>query len=239
MTSCFHILRANVIAKRVAVSFDYPGVSITRFNYGFSLIELLVAIFISTLLMSGAMEVLMSFKKTYRLYQEQQISDAELRLAMLDINRWIKLAGYQGCINQEERVNRKEAIMGFSARTLPKHFGIAAKEDSDVLLIRECEWYQGRWQFLKKAIYIGKTNRKTKDGKIIYALYDKKVPGKSEELSSQIQSLEIRYGVRKPLHSEVSHYERADQVFDWSSVVSVEYRLNHFANGYVALREFL
>lgn len=217
--------------------FDYPGVRGSLFIYGFSLLELWVAIFMSALLISSAMEVYLSLKRNDHLYQTQVQSDAELRLAMLDMNRWIKLAGYQGCINMENRVNLKEAIIGFSSKTLPKNLSISPKAGTDILLIRECEWYQGRWQFLRKAIYIGKTGQKSKEGKTIYALYDKKIPGKSEELARHIDSLKIQYGIRDTSKHEVSAYRLADQITDWSSVISVQYRLNHFANAYVVLRE--
>lgn len=199
------------------------------------------------------MEIYLSLKKNYRAYQTQIQTDGEIRLAILEMNHWIRLAGYQGCVNSESRVNSHEAIMGFSSKTIPRNFGILEKPDTDILVIRECEFYQGHWQFLRKAIYIGKTGRKDRNGKIIYALYDKKIPGKGEELAERINSLKINYGIQlKKVDSSnksqdkgagelsslgVIAYRRADQVEDWSSVISVEYHLNHFANAYAVLRE--
>ncbi len=208
-------------------------------NGGFNLLELLIAMFMAVLLTTGALEIYLSLKKNSLIHQAQLQSDVEIRLAIWRVNAWIRLAGYQGCIHKDRSVNRKEAIRGYSANNIPSFYGISAKPDTDVLVIGECFYYQHHWQFLHQAIYIGKTGRKDKNGKNIYALYDKKIPGKSEELAGLISSLNILYGIKNPTLQEVGAYKNSTDNPDWSSVISVEYHLNHWANAYATLREFI
>jgi prepilin-type N-terminal cleavage/methylation domain-containing protein len=202
-------------------------------NCGYSLLELLIALFLGALVISGALEMYLNFKLYYRRYQMQSLEEAELRLAIFKINREIRLAGFSSCI---KKVDDQENLRGYTAQTLPSIWAVRAKEKSDILLLRECLWYQDRWQFISEIFYIGKTGRKDPKGKWIYALYNKKLSSRAEELAESIQELKIRYGIRNPQKPEVAYYQKSNLVQNWRSVISVEYQLNNKINAYASLR---
>jgi hypothetical protein len=206
-------------------------------SYGFSLLELLIALFMGTLVLCGAMEIYLSMKLTYRTYFDSLQIHQEARLMLLLVNRHVRLAGYQGCINSEEPVNMVDAIRGYSASNVPKNYGIQAKPNSDILILRECFYYQQHWQLLREAFYTGRTGRVDKKGHKIFSLYFKKIPGKSQELSEKINSFSVWYGISDASHAEIIMYKKAADVSDWSRVRSLDYTLNDNIHFYVSLRE--
>jgi type IV pilus assembly protein PilW len=68
-----------------------------KYNRGFSLLELLIAITIGLVLMAGVLAVMSSTKKTYSLQEELSRLQEDARFLMEDLSYNVRMAGYFGC----------------------------------------------------------------------------------------------------------------------------------------------
>jgi Tfp pilus assembly protein PilW len=182
--------------------------------HGFSLLEILVANTLSSLLI---LMVLIIFFSLYKSYQYSQ-AEAKLlengRYAVYLLNRELHLIDEDGFIYQKN----VHSIHGYHGN-LPKYLQNQVKNDSDVVEV-EVEGFPSR------AFYIGDSHRCTKLGEKIYALYRKKNYHPREELVSNIVDMKISYGLSCEDSKNVCNYASADQVIKWQKVVSVKILLS-------------
>lgn len=73
----------------------------TKFPHGFSLVELMVALVISSILLGGVMTIMSSSKKTYTLQSEMSALQDNARFLIDELTYKIRMAGYRGCSQQE------------------------------------------------------------------------------------------------------------------------------------------
>ena len=69
----------------------------TKTNKGFTLVELMIAITISSVLMLGVSQIFSSSKRTYKLNTELARTQENIRYAVEEIARDVRMAGYTGC----------------------------------------------------------------------------------------------------------------------------------------------
>ncbi len=72
-----------------------------RRQRGLTLIEILVAVTISLILLSGVMQIFMSSKQTYRFQESMARLQENGRFAIDFITRELRMAGFTGCFNQD------------------------------------------------------------------------------------------------------------------------------------------
>jgi hypothetical protein len=179
---------------------------------GFSLLEILVANTLSSLII---LMVLIIFFSLYKSYQYSQ-AEAELlengRYAVYLLNRELHLIDEDGFIHEKS----PKSIHGYH-RNLPKYLQNQVKNGSDILEIEGSP---------SRAFYIGDSHRCTKFGEKIYALYRKKNYHPREELVSNIVDMNISYGLSCEDSKNVCNYASADQIIKWQQVVSVKILLS-------------
>lgn len=66
---------------------------------GFSLVEIMVALLISLILLSGVIQVYIGNKQTYKLNEALARTQENARFAIEEITRQVRMAGYMGCAN--------------------------------------------------------------------------------------------------------------------------------------------
>ncbi len=69
---------------------------------GLTLVELMVAVAISSLLLAGVIQIFISNKQTYRVQEGLSRVQENLRFAFQRMSRDIRMVGFQGCTNLEE-----------------------------------------------------------------------------------------------------------------------------------------
>lgn len=125
------------------------------FKSGFSIVEFMIAISLGAILVATAGTVYISNKKTFNIQTELARIQENARFAIYFLNKEIRMAGYQGCINDKTvdinnrvdgpstLVNFDEPILGYQGNnasfspTLPSHLTGKPVTNSDVIEIRK------------------------------------------------------------------------------------------------------
>lgn len=176
---------------------------------GFTLLELLVASFLGALLIGLIIKTYVNFYN-YWVWENAVCSvEDRARFLMHVLSQEIFLAGDASCVN-DMQVNQRQAIFGSHVRA------------SDVLVIGLCQFYRGRWQFIRTRYFLADTQRYDAQGNRIVSLYRQRISGRREELIANVSDFSVRYGVmlRKKDHVSLS-YKVVSAVHDWLSVKSV------------------
>lgn len=119
---------------------------------GLSLIELMIAITLGLILITGVLQVFISSKTVYTTQQALSRIQETGRLAIDFLARDIRMAGYMGCATRSSEMkvtntlNDKDnykydfgtAIMGYTAAALPANHGLSPlpKADTDFFVLR-------------------------------------------------------------------------------------------------------
>ncbi len=202
---------------------------------GFTLIETLVALFLSTLLMAALTTVYLTVKSSHRKQMARITLQDGQRFIVTMLNKNIHHAGNASC-EPDKKIDQKNTLYGYGEGNLPTFLQGKAIQNSDAIVVGECVHYHGHNQFIRMAYFVGDTNRKTSLGKPIFALYRMAIGGAREELVEHVDHLAIQYGVFTKDHRNIQHYVTADRVGDWQAVRSVSLSLLSLQL-YIALRE--
>tara|TARA_Y100000588_G_C14138916_1_gene875133 strand:- start:300 stop:1307 length:1008 start_codon:yes stop_codon:yes gene_type:complete len=122
---------------------------------GFSIVEFMIAISLGAILVATAGTVYISNKKTFNIQTELARLQENARFAIYHLNKEIRMAGYQGCINDKTVtitnrvtspstiVNFDEPVLGYQggpssfSPDLPSHLTGKPVTGSDVIEIRK------------------------------------------------------------------------------------------------------
>ncbi len=181
---------------------------------GLSLIELLVASLLGSLLILGLSQIYLTVKRS-QLSQNAIASIQEKgRFIAYFLRKRIHMAGYSGCEKNKPTIRQNEAISGYKDT-----------HDNDALIIGECLTYKKREQFIKTKYYIANTNRRNPRGQRIFSLYAKPIGGRRQELIAGVTKMKVIYGVTSKSRQGGIRYLIGSEINDWSRVNSVEISL--------------
>ncbi len=212
---------------------------------GFNLIELLLSLFLGSVLIVGLIHVLLHFNSAWAWQNTWSSLQERGRYAVYLLSSRIRLAGDADC-RKPYAVDHAQAIVGYRSDSVPESLQNEVMPGTDVLVIGECVHYHDKSQFIRRAYFIGDTHRKNDRGSPVFALYQKPLLGEREELISDVGDLRVRYGVSQEKDGDISSYRNADFVEDWSRVYSVDLSLTLYSENhrvkkmwpvYIALRE--
>lgn len=201
---------------------------------GFSLMELLAAVFLSSLLLLGLTKIYLSVQESYRLQNSLLNIQEKMRLLSRLLTYRVRMAGFAGCDHSVEKVKQPQAIVGYQ------------KGDNAVLALGECYPFKNREQFMRVKYFVAKTSRKNSQGSPIYALYQQPIGSRRIELAEGISKMQIKYGIATQDAKNIKQYISAPQVSDWKKVRSVDIkllfnsidqRIKKSFNLYISLRE--
>jgi hypothetical protein len=192
-------------------------------NKGFSLVETLLAAFLGLLLVSGLIEVYLSVKTLYPLQDAFARMQENGRFSVHFLRVSLREAGYVGCVDITNPVQRKDALQGYSSQNLPADWKKQVVSGTDMLIITRCLFTQNKDQVIKIAYFIGNTGRRNQAGKPIYALYEKIGNEPRLELIAGVENLHIQYGLSDAQGRNVARYVAAHHLAasDWLKVRSI------------------
>ncbi len=182
---------------------------------GFSLLELMVSLFLAAILMLGLASLYLSIAKEYRLTQSLARQQEQGRFIVNYLRHQIRMAGYYGCAVGKE-FSHYHAVGGETGF------------NNDVLILQKCMHYQG-----------GEKVRTVRFDVRHKTLYQSVGEGRRDALIDSVESFKIRYGVSNNAGA-IDGYVSADEVVNWSLVKSVLVKLlchHHLWIAYTALRE--
>lgn len=93
-----------------------------RSQHGFSLIELMVAATIGLILLLAMTQVFITTRKAYELNEAQSRMQENGRLAMENLQRDVRMAGYMGCVNDGARLRNQEIYVHLTGATSSRSF---------------------------------------------------------------------------------------------------------------------
>lgn len=96
-----------------------------RRQHGLSLIELMIALLIGSILLIGVMQIFASSKEGYRLSEGLSRTQENARFALDLLQRDIRMAGHMGCVNDQSLTQSKGSESTLTAASMPLNFGIA------------------------------------------------------------------------------------------------------------------
>jgi type IV pilus assembly protein PilW len=199
-----------------------------KFTAGFSLLELLVASALTTLVISGLLTIYLSVKLNSNRQQVlMELQDAA-RFLQTFLSWRIRQAGFTGCVNGKEPVNQDQAIVGYDSGHLPPALQNQVVSGTDALIINSCvseSQISQNSKLVAMAYFIGDTHRTNRQGHSILGLFQKPLDGSDrEELADGVEQMQIQYGVDVGSGNSLAYYT-APQVSDWSKVRGVEINL--------------
>ena len=191
---------------------------------GSSLIEAMLACTLGLFLILTFIQIYLSVKKTFDLQQAIVALQENGRFSAHFLSQTIRLAGYSYCNASSDFVNKDQAIQGYQ-NDLPDSMKGKVVKNTDSIVIGKCDVQDHTKTFTQLAFFIGATTRKTASGKTINALYEMPLNGSKRELVSDIDDMQIFYGVTSANGEDISDYLPASQVSDWHTVKSVNIAL--------------
>lgn len=203
----------------------YQLLTLNKQHKGFTLLELLIAMAISSLLMLGFSVVYISVKNNYRLQQGLSTVAESGRFATYLLNQRIRLAGFKDCNElSDDGVDQSQAIHGYDSENVPSWLHGQVVAGSDVVVIGSCvnntSFTQDN-QFKLTAYYLGNTGRKNSQGKKILALYQKSKNEYRQELVAGLSQLKFTYGIGDESSGNIVAYQSVKQMSNWRKVKSV------------------
>lgn len=116
-------------------------------NKGFTLVELMIAIAVSSVLMLGVSQIFSSSKRTYKLNTELARTQENVRYAVEEMARDIRMAGYTGCRNNTKtntlaggtnwKFNLGKPLLGFEGGvdTFPTEYASDVMPGTDSIIV--------------------------------------------------------------------------------------------------------
>lgn len=210
---------------------------------GFSLVEMMVAIFLGSVLMLTLVKLYITSKHTYLTVKSLASFQERGRFISTYFIERIHRAGYKGCEQSKVFEKGVQRIYGYSSGSLPTALAASSSTLSDAFQLGECIAESSGEHFRQILYFIADTGRKDQHGKPLESLFEKILPGPRLELVSGVSSMKVHYGVSTPLEESVAYYADASQIRDWSGVKSIHIILQ-LSNGstyrpwsiYVALK---
>ncbi len=204
----------------------YADTLFTRWHHqvGASLIEVMIACVLGSLLTLGLIQIYFATQKTFTLQQAIVFMQENARFANHFLTTTIRMAGYAACDAKSDLTNPDLAIHGYQ-NALPLALQGKILKDTDSVVIGRCDLQKGSLVFQQLALFIGATTRKNVLGKTVYALYINPLGSDKSELVSNIDNMRITYGVTDASSQDVVQYLSADQVSNWRNVRAVDIML--------------
>ncbi len=95
---------------------------------GLSLIELMIALLIGTVLVLGLVQVFSASREAYRLSEGLARTQENGRFAMDYLQRDIRMAGHFGCVNDQSHLQSPGSLVShFAAATFPLNFAVSVQ----------------------------------------------------------------------------------------------------------------
>jgi len=173
---------------------------------GFTLIEFLIACAIGFIVIEGLINVQVSIAKTDKKINTLNNLNEREQLASLLLTKNIHLAGDASCA---------------SGQITNQTLAVTADNDHSFIIGR-CLTYKNKLQFIQTVYFIDNTYRKNEKGQKIYALYQKKLGKRREELIPDVSDMNIVYGVSQNKNFQ---YLPASQIENWLCVSNVKVKL--------------
>lgn|GEM_PF-6479982 len=167
------------------------GVIVKNQHFGFSLVEVLIALFLGSLLITGivgsAVDVMNNMNIGRMLSQRM---NAERFLSHI-VTTNIQSAGLTTCSGS---TNNNAAVVVLAGGSKWPKWITGKKTNTDGLLLQGCRWYKGKFSLVTWSLYVAKTSYKDKNDHFVYGLYEKVKGSRRQELVPYVTNLSLSLG---------------------------------------------
>lgn len=186
---------------------------------GLTLLEMLISITFGSLLILTFLSIGITFKKNNQ--SIQLLSNIQERAKNIDLFFIRKIHSIPSCASSNHFVF-KHFIRGYTASNIPAKWHIHAVSRSDALVIINCLNKYHKIILFKKIFYIGDTHRVDQEKQPIYALYEKQLFGRRQEVFEGIHRLSIQYGLIDKSQPVILTYQKSNQIKHWQKVIAIQ-----------------
>lgn len=187
---CLKCLKQAYQRDLTAVQYDNERERKLLKSSGFTLIDILLALVLSSMLSVTLTTVYIHIKRRYEIAMTLATMQNDGRYAVTYLKNKIRTA---------------KSVMVYSYDAIPSILKRKLKSKSDVLVVGREEKYQGRKQFVKRAYYISKTSWK-QDGKSVLALFSKPLQGRRQEIVPFVSNLVLKVGADNALPAMIKDF---------------------------------
>lgn len=192
---------------------------------GFSLIEVMMTLILSSLIMLGLMQIYLSVKYTYQLEQGLSQIEDNGRFISNFFSKQIHLAGYAGCIKPGLKI-MNDSVKGYSFNSPPNGLDKSKlRKNSDILVLKNCVEVDNKSEFVSVIYFLASYRTGNQRDPVISSLYEKIANKNAIELVPGVAGLKIRYGITKA--GNIVAYQTTEQMDKngWPDVRTVEIHL--------------
>lgn len=157
---------------------------------GFTLLEILLAIFLSTLLIIATDKIFITLNALYQKTQIINTIQERIRFIHFFLRGKIQMSGNWSC-ESDEPDQRTPIIKKLTAGDALEKWGITILPNTDLLQLRECVHTQDTMQYVPILFFAANTSRINKNKKTIPALYYKINDAPREELITDVTAFQI------------------------------------------------
>lgn len=177
---------------------------------GFTLLEMILACALSTLLIAGLLKIFLGLQHSITLQKTIADMQERGRFAVILLKNFIRKSGKNDC-----------ELLKPVGNALREYHSQQVMPNTDAIVVKTCRHYLKKMRYLPTALYIARTTRRNSSGETITALFEKNLLSQRRELIENVRDMQIRYGIASPSGSEIAHTVPAEQVTDWKQVKSV------------------
>ena len=159
---------------------------------GFTLMEMLIALALMSLVILGVSRVYVGVKSGYVDQQAWLQIAQRAGLAAMYLGTVVRQAGDDGC---DQRPVLPAVAVHAPDEYMSRYLQRNQQKDSDALTISACRVHKGKEQFISTSYFVAKTSRKDARGDPIYALYEKIGVSPRLELVDHVDDLRVSYAV--------------------------------------------
>lgn len=157
---------------------------------GFSLIELMIAISLGTLLCAGVFNLFITIKNLHQRQIVLSETEEKMRFLTQFLRSKIQMAGNWSCLSQS-KPPRSIIVRSYNKKQAHDKFGLDIKSKTNLLLLHECIRFNDKQDYLPIEFFVANTFRENNHHKID-ALFFKIEDHPREELITDINQFKIR-----------------------------------------------
>ncbi|MCX7120911.1 MAG: prepilin-type N-terminal cleavage/methylation domain-containing protein [Gammaproteobacteria bacterium] len=169
-----------------------------RYHGGFSLIELMLALSMGSLVCIGIFNLFNIMENLHERQMSVAHEQDDSRFISQFLRKKIQMAGNESCIARSKKKPRSITIRKYTAKQAENTFNIYINKGTDLLQLRECVRFQDKQAYLPILFYVANTFRTAFSGEKINALFYQIDDHPREELITGMSYFKIRlYHVKK------------------------------------------
>lgn len=212
-----------------------------RYHAGFSLLELMLALSLGAMLCIGVFHIFITTQQLTLRQKALSNAQQEIRFVTEFLRQKIQASGDWSC-SKKNPGSKSIPARGFNSDDAYDKLGLTIKSGTDLLQLHECVRMHNHFHYLPVDFFIANTFRVNAKNEEIDALFYKIAHHPREELITDMQDFQLRFGIRDRYGKNIRVYHSPSSSINYKKVgaVKIHYTigsLNQLGSLYVFIRK--